>query len=887
MLGRRPAHRPPAVRRRVGLLGHANGLYDDLTVADNVRFWARPSAPRGRGRRRPGPARARPAASPTCAVGAAVGRPAPPDLPRRAGRPPAGAVAARRAPRRARRRAAATLVDELVRTAAAAGATVLVASHELERAAGARRPDGHARRRHRRRRHGGRRATAGPRTCPTCDRCPDRIDRARGARGAGGAGDEPGASSVLRDAALVAGKDLRIECAQPGRAQPGAALRPARAGPVRLRARPRQRRPRSGRRPACSGSPSCSAALLAVQRSFAIEAADGDRDAPAAGRARAGRHLPRQGRRRRRSSCWRSRSLLGVGVVLLYDAPTWPGWLLLVATVLVATVGPRRRRYALRRARGRGPGPGDAAAAPAPPGRRAGPDRCHPSLRGGARHRRSGGRGLAWVGCSTVVRRWSTSPSASWPSGRFWRNRDRAPEPTGPGGATATPGPTRRARLGPAGTRCARGCSGCSPSSACPLLLLLGLVASPPDVDDGRRRCASSTSTCPSASLAYLAFGVTARSARVLYLWKRTRSWWDRVAGAVGRDRRRLHRAHARRPACSGAGRRGACTGRGTPASPPPRCCSCSSSATSPCGGCRPTAEVRAAAGGHRRPARLRRRADRAPSRRLVAVAAPGRHLVRRDLNAELDGLMLFTLCLRAVRLPLIFVWLLMHRFRVAWLRGPAVARPRSTTPSPNVAPRPRPAGPRRRRRPIGAARQRRGRRDAVGLRAVACIPAYVVVARLGGRGRTPVEAGAAGAPAAGARRPPRGRSRGPDARGPSPTSSAPAPPRRRRGCGSRRSSVALVLAGIGRACCSRPPQRRRCSSATPTKRSGRSRAARTVGASGVQGTVEDSTAPVRRRHRRRLHVAFNGASVPVHHQGGDPPRAVPGRPGRSVARGS
>lgn len=29
------------VRRRVGLLGHATGLYDELTVADNVRFWGR------------------------------------------------------------------------------------------------------------------------------------------------------------------------------------------------------------------------------------------------------------------------------------------------------------------------------------------------------------------------------------------------------------------------------------------------------------------------------------------------------------------------------------------------------------------------------------------------------------------------------------------------------------------------------------------------------------------------------------------------------------------------------------------------------------------------------------------------------------------------------
>ncbi|MDP6491882.1 MAG: heme ABC exporter ATP-binding protein CcmA [Acidimicrobiales bacterium] len=30
-----------AVRRRVGLLGHSTGLYEDLTVAENVRFWAR------------------------------------------------------------------------------------------------------------------------------------------------------------------------------------------------------------------------------------------------------------------------------------------------------------------------------------------------------------------------------------------------------------------------------------------------------------------------------------------------------------------------------------------------------------------------------------------------------------------------------------------------------------------------------------------------------------------------------------------------------------------------------------------------------------------------------------------------------------------------------
>ena len=30
-----------AVRRRVGMLGHATFLYDDLTVAENIDFWAR------------------------------------------------------------------------------------------------------------------------------------------------------------------------------------------------------------------------------------------------------------------------------------------------------------------------------------------------------------------------------------------------------------------------------------------------------------------------------------------------------------------------------------------------------------------------------------------------------------------------------------------------------------------------------------------------------------------------------------------------------------------------------------------------------------------------------------------------------------------------------
>ncbi len=48
---------PRAVRRRVGLLGHATALYDDLSAAENVRFAVRAAGgPRRRGRPRPGPA---------------------------------------------------------------------------------------------------------------------------------------------------------------------------------------------------------------------------------------------------------------------------------------------------------------------------------------------------------------------------------------------------------------------------------------------------------------------------------------------------------------------------------------------------------------------------------------------------------------------------------------------------------------------------------------------------------------------------------------------------------------------------------------------------------------------------------------------------------------
>ncbi len=124
---------PRAVRRRVGLLGHATGLYDDLTAADNVRFAVR-----------------------------AAGRPVAgvaPSLERLGlvGRLPGTAVSALSAGQRRRVALAALvardpelwlldephagldaehrdLLDGLVRDAVRRGATVLLASHEHDRA---------------------------------------------------------------------------------------------------------------------------------------------------------------------------------------------------------------------------------------------------------------------------------------------------------------------------------------------------------------------------------------------------------------------------------------------------------------------------------------------------------------------------------------------------------------------------------------------------------------------------------------------------------------------------------------------------------------------------------------------------------------------------------
>ncbi|MGH9265176.1 MAG: heme ABC exporter ATP-binding protein CcmA [Acidimicrobiales bacterium] len=123
-----------SIRRRVGLLGHATFLYDDLTVADNLAFSARAAG-----------ASAASAADAMARLG----------LDGRLRHVPAGklsagqrrrvavaSVVARRPdlwlldePHAGLDAAARDLLDGLVREAVTGGATVLLASHELDRAA--------------------------------------------------------------------------------------------------------------------------------------------------------------------------------------------------------------------------------------------------------------------------------------------------------------------------------------------------------------------------------------------------------------------------------------------------------------------------------------------------------------------------------------------------------------------------------------------------------------------------------------------------------------------------------------------------------------------------------------------------------------------------------
>lgn len=121
------------VRRRVGLLAHGAGLYEELTVADNVRFWTRAVG----ARRQDADAAMERLGLTGRLSGVPVGRLSAGQLRRTS----LACLVARRPelwlldePHAGLDQAGRDLVDVLVRDAAAAGATVLVASHELDRA---------------------------------------------------------------------------------------------------------------------------------------------------------------------------------------------------------------------------------------------------------------------------------------------------------------------------------------------------------------------------------------------------------------------------------------------------------------------------------------------------------------------------------------------------------------------------------------------------------------------------------------------------------------------------------------------------------------------------------------------------------------------------------
>jgi heme ABC exporter ATP-binding subunit CcmA len=133
VLGLDLAEQRQAVRSRVGLLGHSNGLYSDLTVDENVAFWGATVGATGEEIA---------AARDRMGLGGRLG-----DVPVRklsAGQRRRTALAcliARRAelwlldePHAGLDAAGRDELDILLRTATASGATMIVASHELDRA---------------------------------------------------------------------------------------------------------------------------------------------------------------------------------------------------------------------------------------------------------------------------------------------------------------------------------------------------------------------------------------------------------------------------------------------------------------------------------------------------------------------------------------------------------------------------------------------------------------------------------------------------------------------------------------------------------------------------------------------------------------------------------
>ena len=151
------------------------------------------------------------------------------------------------------------------------------------------------------------------------------------------------------------------------------------------------------------------------------------------------------------------------------------------------------------------------------------------------------------------------------------------------------------------------------------------------------------------------------------------------VLGPPGRRRRRgrggLQHLHADLRVRSGASPPGVSTGPGTPASPARRCCWSSSSGTSPCVGSRPSPRCGPNAAPSwpcsprsTSPSSTSRCCGGTPSTRGPPCSTP-------NLSPTIHGSMAWTLLLSFIALTLVFVWMLLVRYRIGVLRGLAGQR--------------------------------------------------------------------------------------------------------------------------------------------------------------------------------------------------------------------
>ena len=467
---------------------------------------------------------------------------------------------------------------------------------------------------------------------------------------------------MWRDAVLVAGKDLRIELRSRvvlHQVAPFAvlvlvlfafALGPDR-GPVAQAA------------PGLFWVAVLFASVLAVQRSFALESADGARDglrlsgldpagvflgktaavARAAGRPRGGAH-------RRRGRCSTARTSTPYGSDRRGRRwPARPAW-------------PRRAPSTGRSPRGCGSARRCCRSCSCPWWRRC----CWPGR--GRGRRRSGS-----------ARRRARRPVGPAPA----RVRGGLPRPRGrhlrapAGGVVSAPTHPAAAPLEPARhAGCVRGARDRRlPLGTGGATVWLGLWVTPPDQVQGNLVRLVYVHPPIAWVALYLAFGMAARVEPAVAVAADPQPLLGPAGGVGGGGGRRLHRPHPRHRARSGAGRRGACGGPGTPGSPRRRCCSCCCSGTWRCAGS---------------PADPDARARRCAVVALVAaVDVPivhfsvdwwhtlhqGATVLNANLSPTIHGSMAWTLLLGFVAFTLLFAWMLAVRYRVEVLSEHARGR--------------------------------------------------------------------------------------------------------------------------------------------------------------------------------------------------------------------